>query len=285
MKPQLAVIAPGQMGAAVAARLVANGAEVVTCLEGRSDASRARASAAGMRDVPPDRLLQADMLLSILPPGDALALAEGLAPRMAELRAYPLYVDCNAVNPETAKAIAETVMRAGGRFVDAGIIGGPPRPGSKGPTFYASGEAARQFAALASHGLTIKVIDGPVGAASALKMSYAGITKGLSGLSAAMLLGARRAGVGEALMAELDDSQPELAARFAKGLPDMYPKAYRWVAEMEEIAGFLAEDEAASAMFHGLAGLFARIAEDFAEDRRETGALDALMALRGAKAA
>jgi L-threonate 2-dehydrogenase len=277
MKPEVAIIAPGQMGAAVAARLAENGIAVLTSLTGRSEASRKRAIAASMREAEIDRLLRVDILLSILPPGDAVALAKDLAPRLAAQNLRPLYVDCNAVSPRTAKEIAEIVSGSGAPFVDAGIIGGPPRTGEKGPTFYASGAAAGDFVELSRYGLAIKVLDAPVGAASALKMSYAGITKGLTGIASAMLLGAGRAGVGEALREELRDSQPALAARFAKGLPDMYPKAYRWVAEMEEIAAFLAEDEASAKIFEGMAGLYERIAADFASAKSETGALDALL--------
>jgi 3-hydroxyisobutyrate dehydrogenase-like beta-hydroxyacid dehydrogenase len=277
MTTKIAIIAPGQMGAAVAARLAEHGVEVLTTLEGRSEASHARARRAGMRDVDREELVRADMLLSILPPGDAVALAEKLAPRIAALGLRPLYVDCNAVSPQTVKRIGAIIARSGAPFVDAGIIGGPPRPGEKGPTFYASGNAAESFASLSTRGLTIKLLNAPIGAASALKMSYAGITKGLTGISAAMMLGARRAGVGEALMSELRDSQPALAARFMRGMPGMYSKAYRWVAEMEEIAAFLGEDAAAASVYEGLARLFERLAEDFASDRDETGTLDALL--------
>ncbi len=277
MKPKVAIIAAGHMGAAVGARLVRHGIEVSTSLEGRSAASRKRAGEAGLRDVDLDRLVEADILLSILPPGEAVALAENLTRRFAARGARPLYVDCNAVSPRTAKRIAAIVAPSGAPFVDAGIIGGPPRQGDKGPKFYACGEAAQRFASLSGYGLTIKLLDAPIGAASALKMSYAGITKGLSGLAAAMLLAASREGVAEALRAELHDSQAGLAARFEKTLPRMYPKAYRWIAEMEEIATFLGDDKAAAMMFAGLARLYDRLAEDFASGKVETGALDAFL--------
>src|SRR3954451_12161861 len=97
-----------------------------------------------------------------------------------------------------------------------------------------------------AHGLDIRIVGGGMGAASALKMSYAGITKGLTALGAAMMLGAARAGVAEALYAELAASQPALLAWFTRQIPGMYQKAYRWVAEMEEIAEFLEADAAAA---------------------------------------
>jgi L-threonate 2-dehydrogenase len=277
MKSSVAIIAPGNMGAAVGRRLVEQGVEVMTWLEGRSDASRKRAEAAGMTGGDLDRIVAADILLSIVPPGEAVALAELLAPRLAARGNRMLYVDCNAVSPRTVKKIAEILTPSRVGFVDAGIIGLPPRDGGDGPSFYISGEAAKRVAVLAEYGLTIRVLDAPIGAASALKMSYAGITKGLSGLGAAMLLAASREGAAKALRAELAESQPALLARFEKALPQMYPKAYRWVAEMEEIAEFLGEDEAAAAMFRGLARLYERLAADFAASKNEIGTIDAFL--------
>ena len=140
-------------------------------------------------------------------------------------------------------ASARSSRPTGADFVDAGIIGGPPRPGYS-PTIYASGPTAGQTAVLRDWGIDWRVIDGPIGAASALKMSYAGITKGTTAIAAAMLLGAARFGCGEALIAELTESQPEMLARMRSGIPRMYDKAYRWVAEMEEISDFLEEEPA-----------------------------------------
>ena len=103
------------------------------------------------------------------------------------------------------------------------------------------------------HGLDIRVLEGPIGAASALKMSYAGITKGFTALGAAMALAATRAGAAEALHRELADSQPALLGWLTRQVPRMYPKAYRWVAEMEEIAGFIGAPDAGGTMLDGAA--------------------------------
>lgn len=101
-----------------------------------------------------------------------------------------------------------------------------------------------------------------IGASSALKMCYAGINKGVTGLGTAMLLAAIRSGADEGLKRELQESQSDLDRKFAQSIPDMYPKAYRWVAEMEEIAEFLGEDDPAALIFRGMAGLYRKMAED-----------------------
>ena len=269
--PTIAVIAPGDMGAAVGRRLSERGARVLTMLEGRSDASRARAKAAGMADADEAAIACANMILSIVPPRDALALAERLSPALAAGPAKPLYVDCNAVSPATVLRIAEVIAAAGTPFVDAGIIGGPPRPQGYTPVIYASGPQAAGFAALNALGLDIRVMDGPVGQASALKMCYAGLTKGLHAVGVSVMLGAIEAGVAQPFLDEMAASQPELLAYFTARTPGIFPKAYRWVAEMEEIGAFLGGGGAV--LYEGAARQFERLADDHAGEQTDQAAL------------
>lgn len=271
MKPTIAVIAPGAMGAAVAARLVENGADVITSLSGRSQASAKRAADAGMRAVSDTDIPSADLILSIVPPSDALGLAERLSPVLRSSTRKPLYVDCNAVSPETAKRVAGVIAETGSPFADGGIIGGPPRKGHSGPTLYVSGEPAGRVEGLA-RGVVVRAIDGPVGAASALKMSYAAITKGLTALGTASMLAATRAGAAEALHRELSESQPMLLAWLGRSVPDMFSKAYRFVGEMEEISSFMAS-EGAREIYAGIAELYREVAADNEGDNRDIDAI------------
>jgi len=277
MAPVVAIIAPGMMGSAVGKRLVEHGVRVTTVLSGRSAASAARAREAGMVAVDESEAIAADFVMSIVPPATALPLAERLLPLLQASRRKPIYIDCNAVSPATAAAVGAVISATGCPFVDAGIIGAPPRPGYDGTVFYASGEAAPRFAQLGEHGLKIRVLDGPVGAASAMKMSYAGITKGFTALAAAMMLAATREGTAETLHAELAESQPALLAWLTRQMPAMYSKAYRWVAEMEEIAAFVADDPAAQQMFKAYARFYERVAADYDGDKCEVGALTAFI--------
>ncbi len=280
MTPTVAVIAAGMMGSGVAGRLTQHRVRVLTSLAGRSADSVARAEAAGMTDASDADIVKADIILSIVPPGDALALAGRLAPHLAAANRKPVYVDCNAVNPATVARIAAVIEPAGARFVDGGIIGGPPAPGTTGTSIYVSGPHAGEVAVLTEYGLEIRVLDAPVGAASALKMSYAGITKGFTALGAAMMLAATRGGAAEDLRRELAASQPALFGWLSRQTPKMYSKAYRWVAEMEEISGFTGEDAAAGKIFAGAAEFYRRIAKDFAGDGQETGAIDDFLKLK-----
>ena len=273
MTPVVAVIAPGMMGAAVGKRLVDNGVKVLTSLKGRSAETATRAKAAGMAAAGDEEIAASDFILSILPPGDAVALAERFQPALKASNAKPVYVDCNAINPKTVDRVAAVIAPTDCPFVDSGIIGSPPKPGDAGPRFYASGPAAPRFATLRQYGLDVRVLDGAMSAASALKMSYAGITKGTQAIGAAMMLAATRAGSADALFAELSSSQKEMFAWFKRGLALMPPKAYRWVAEMHEIAGFVGEDPTAHELYEGAAHFYERIAEDFDGDKKDVAAL------------
>jgi L-threonate 2-dehydrogenase len=282
MTSVVAIVAPGAMGAGVGKRLASRGVGVLTSLAGRSEAAGARARAAGMIAASDEEIASADFILSILPPGDALALAQRFAPVLALSNAKPVFVECNAINPATVEKVAAVIAPTGCAFVDAGIIGPPPRGDDAGPRFYASGAAAPRFAALRAYGLDVRVLEGPLSAASALKMCYGGINKGTQALGAAMMLAAVRSGSADALFEELSFSQKEMLAQFKQQLPKMPAKAYRWIAEMQEIAGFAGDDPAARALFEGAARFYEQMAEDFAGDQKAAAALERFL-LKDAK--
>jgi 3-hydroxyisobutyrate dehydrogenase-like beta-hydroxyacid dehydrogenase len=214
-----------------------HGLRVITCLEGRSARTRALAEQAGIEAVPDDDALvrEADLLLSILVPAEAERLARRIAAALERTAADLLYVDCNAVAPQTARRIGAVVEAAGARFVDGGIIGPPPKAGTRTP-FYASGEHAKDFAALRDFGLDVRPISAQTGDASAVKMCYAALTKGTTALMTELSVAAERLGVTAALRQEFAESQQAALERMAGGVPAMIPKAHRWVGEMEEIA-------------------------------------------------
>jgi 3-hydroxyisobutyrate dehydrogenase-like beta-hydroxyacid dehydrogenase len=280
MTRAFAIVGPGAMGSAVAARLTENGARVLTLLAGRSASTRQRAERSGMVAADEDQVAAAEIVLSIVPPGEARAVAERLAPALTRSTRKPIFVDCNAVDVGTVRDVAAIIAPSGARFADGAIIGSPPKTGEAGPTFYFAGEPAPALEGLRDHGLVVRIMDGAVGAASALKMSYGGITKGLTAIAAAMVLAATRAGAAAALREELAASQPQLLQRFTKALPDMYPKAYRWVAEMREVATFAGEDPATSQMYAAFADLYERLASDDRGAKDEIALIEAFLSGR-----
>jgi len=279
MSPIIVVIAAGEMGAAVGGRLREKGAEVRTSLVGRSAKTAERARRHGLTVFNDDAALVegAAFVLSIVPPAEAVPLARRLAPMLADSMAKPVYVDCNAVSPVTVAEVATAISRTGCPFVDAGIIGGPPRPGTPGPKFYACGPAVERFAALRDCGLDVRAVEGKIGTASALKMAYGSITKGFTAIGAAAMLSATTAGVADALKRELADSQPALKAWLDRQMPNMYAKAYRWVAEMEEVSAFNGKPSPSAQMYEGVARLYEQLARSQAGDRKEIEVLAAFL--------
>jgi L-threonate 2-dehydrogenase len=267
----VAVIGAGEMGSAVGRRLREMGASVLTELKGRSAQSARRVADAGLEVIDDDRLLvhEADFILSIVPPGVACAVAERFRAPLSRTSRKPVFVECNAIAPKTMRRIEAILSETGCSLVDAGIIGGPPPIGdlAKGPRFYASGPHAQMFAGLAQYGLDVAVLDAPIGAASALKLSYAGLTKGFTALGSAMIAAAAREHLADALRTELARSQPDMLARLERSVPGMFSKAYRWVAEMEQIADFAGDEGKGGLIYLGAAHLYERIAAEFENDQ------------------
>jgi 3-hydroxyisobutyrate dehydrogenase-like beta-hydroxyacid dehydrogenase len=271
MTTTVAVIAPGMMGAGVGGRLASKGARVVTLLEGRSAETLERAAKANMQGVREADVAEADIVLSIVPPGEALALAQRLVPHLSKSTKKPAYVDCNAVNPETAVEVGQALAGTGCAYIDGGIIGGPPREGYS-PVIYVSGREAEKALVLNEFGVTFRKLDETIGTASALKMCYGGITKGVTAIATTLALAASRHGIADALRAEMAASQPNLLAHFQRSVPDMFSKAWRWVDEMEEIGDFLGDREERD-IYEGIAGLYDRLANDYDGGKEEIDAL------------
>jgi 3-hydroxyisobutyrate dehydrogenase-like beta-hydroxyacid dehydrogenase len=262
MKP-IGLIGTGEMGSGVGAHLVAHGAVVYTSLQGRSAASAERVARAGITVVDDLATIarECPVVLSIVPPDRAIGVAEAFAQAYSRVSPALLYADCNAIAPATTRAVGAVVTAAGMRYIDASIIGAAPRPDREGPHIYACGPDVAEFAGLTAYGLEIRPLDGPIGAASALKMSYAGITKALIGIGAAMFAQAERAGVGDALKKEFVEHQGPLNTWLARMIPMMYPKAYRWIGEMREIGSFAGEDPGVASIYEGVAQYYTAVAE------------------------
>jgi 3-hydroxyisobutyrate dehydrogenase-like beta-hydroxyacid dehydrogenase len=228
------VLHPGAMGAAVGAALVARGATVSWSSDGRSAATRDRAERAGFVERADLGALVAAVgtLISVCPPEVAVDTARAVA----SARFSGVYVDANAIAPATSRRMADVVTAAGGEFVDAAIVGGPPSARGETRLFLSgpdAGEIATRF-----EGSTFEavVVGERVGSASALKVAYAAWTKGSAALLLAVRAFARSEGVDVTLTDEWARSQPRLAARSSGVARSNAGKAWRFVAEMEEEA-------------------------------------------------
>ena len=268
---------PGEMGAAIGRCLTTRGHTVLWASQGRGPATAERAAAAGLTDVGTVAELtgRAGIIFSVCPPHAALEVARSVAGFSG------LFVDANAIAPETTRSVA-AVLSAGGtgaagtgatRFADGGIIGPPPQPGAdpaarNGTRLYLAGESAAEVAALfAGTPVGAQVVNGGIGAASAVKVAYAAWTKG----SAALLLAARSLAHQErvegTLLEEWALSQPELVRRLQHATRSAVAKGWRWEAEMAEIAAAMAAAGLPDGFHLAAADIFRR------SPRREPAAL------------
>ena len=270
---KILILSPGEMGAAVGNVLNQNGFEICGILNGRSEATRLRATSAGFREVETLKkgLEHADIVFSILPPSEAKSLATKVAEIMAGILEKPSYVDCNAVSPESAKEVAAILKSGGVETIDCGIVGNPPGGSQKPTRLFVSGPNAPIMDAFDGMGIEIKQCGPIIGRASAVKMVYAGVTKGVSALCANMLIAAERLGVGDIAHEEFQYSQEALYRRMENLTPALPAVSGRFVGEMEEIAATCLSVNLSAGFHQGAADLYRLLERSpFADEIRET---------------
>src|SRR3954451_13725021 len=140
MSLTVGIISPGDMGSAIGGGVSGHRGRGVVGRGARSERTKSLAAAAGLEDVGSvERMVtEASHILSVMVPSEAVGAAERVARALQATGASPVYADLNAISPGTTARVGEIVEEAGGRFVDGGIIGGPPR-GSVNPRIYLSG--------------------------------------------------------------------------------------------------------------------------------------------------
>ncbi len=233
----IAILSPGDMGHGVGKALAEHGYDVITCLAGRSRRTRDLAAAGGFRDAPSleEMTSQADLIMSILVPAEAVGVARLVSDAMRAAGVSRPFADCNAVSPRSASVMESIVNGVGGDYIDGGIIGGSPARGDV-PRIYTSGPRAGLMDELDGKGIIVKNIGPEVGRASGIKMCYASMTKGTNALRVAMLTAADSLGLYDELIEELSFSQGEALSAMESGIPGLPANSGRWIGEMEEIA-------------------------------------------------
>ena len=268
----IAILSPGDMGHGVGKVLAAGGYDVITCLAGRSQRTRDLAAAVGFRDVPSleDMALQADLIMSILVPAEAMGVARKVADAMRAAGASRPFADCNAVSPRSASAMASIINAAGGEYIDGGIIGGSPAKGAV-PRIYTSGPQAGLMDELDGKGIAVRNLGPGIDRASGIKMCYASMTKGTNALRVAMLTAADSLGLYDELIEELADSQGEALSAMESQIPGLPANAGRWIGEMEEIAETFESAGVTPGFHEGAAEIFRLLdSTPFASESPET---------------
>lgn len=268
----IGLLSPGDMGHVVGQVLLSNGMPVLTCLKERSKRTRTLANKVGIKSVKSYETLveETDMMLSILVPGEALNAAMEVAQALRNTGSSTVYVDCNAISPITSQKLNEIITGVGSSYVDASIIGPPPR--REGATkFYASGPRVSDFEVLTNYGLEVRRIGLEIGQGKGIKMVYGALTKGLTAISTQLLIAAWRLGLYESLVNLFMETQSVQYERMKRSVPSMPNRSRRWVSEMEEISKTYESLGMTPKIYQGAADLYRVIGgTSLAEETPET---------------
>ncbi|KAJ3867358.1 6-phosphogluconate dehydrogenase C-terminal domain-like protein [Lentinula novae-zelandiae] len=293
--PIISVIGAGAMGSQIAHRLFQSGAgPILTNLDGRSPETCKRAAACGMKDTSyADIVSRATYILSVVPPRDAFAIAKIIADTVKSSNAEEttpyqprtklVFIDCNAVNPSSAKQMAQLFVNTSATFIDGAIVGGPPSE-VYNPGLYICADPNDEAVldelevTLEKYGLqpfSLKGEGAGIGDASAVKMANSGIVKGTIALFTSMILASYTSSpsTSQGLLHSLHISQSTFINQMIRLVPQMTPKAYRFVGEMKEVAKFTEDQglEDIGCIYEGAARIFQQIANAHEARGREQG--------------
>jgi putative dehydrogenase len=258
MFKKIAILSPGNMGAAVGAQLKESGYDVISYLADRSDYTKRKAEDAVIRDVGTLNAVvsEADLILSILDPGKAVLIAEQVAVAMTCTGFQPIYADCNATSPATARQLQTIINGAGGIFIDVGIIGGAPTRRDNFPNFCTSGPEAAVLDELDGKGVKIRFIGPEIGQGSAIKICNGAYNKGAFALYTTVMLAAEHYGFADFLRERLPNSQAGNVERLDEAIIRLPSLSERYIGEMEQVAETFASIGLTPNIHQGAAELF-----------------------------
>lgn len=271
-KPIIGVMSPGDMGHGIARIISDKGYQVNTVLAGRSDLSKERATRAHMEDVEDLAALVAisDIIFSIMPPEKALGFAGDIAGLVKSSGRRLAFVDCNAISPDTTLAIQDVIEATGATFINAGIIG-PPPGGAMATNFYTSGEETDLIEFLDGDDIKFAPMGPEITKASAIKMCYAALTKGMMTLHTSTLVTGELLGISEELQAVIADSQQFHWQAMNKRVPFYAADAGRWAGEMDQISQTFGSAGMTPKLHAGAADVFRMLDKTpLSEETRET---------------
>ena len=268
----VAILSPGDMGHAIGQLLRENELKVFTCLTGRSVRTRELSEKAGIIDVPNmnDLVEQSDVVMSVTVSEAVPGLCHEIADAVKATGTDLLFAECNAIAPSLSAEMQKVLNEGGARYVDASIIGPPPRNGSS-PRLYVSGDNATEMGQLRDFGLDVRNLGDQLGRASGIKMCYAAMTKGTAALHTELLIAAEKMGLSEELMVEFTNGHQSVVDRMESWIPSMPAKSRRWVSEMEEIEATFRDLGLTPNIFKGVADMYRMVgATSLGDENPET---------------
>tara|TARA_B110000438_G_scaffold192875_1_gene184467 strand:+ start:869 stop:1717 length:849 start_codon:yes stop_codon:yes gene_type:complete len=255
------LISPGEMGSPIAEYIISSGIKVISPLNNRSEETRKRSIKSGIEDSKTliESMKQTDLIISILVPSEAENLCKEIANISKVIDKEIYYADLNAISPKTVQNMRNILTNTKIKFIDGGIIGGPPIS-NKFPRIYVSGIHSKVFMELNNLGMEVIDMSGEIGDASAIKMAYASITKGYSSLLIAAVTLAIKTNNFDAFMDELKFSQPKVFNDL-KNLKSIPSKAHRWIGEMTEISNTFIDNGVTGNFHKGSFDIYTKVSD------------------------
>lgn len=209
MRQPVGIVGFGEAGSAIAGGLAREGVSVVATdarlASDEGEGLRALAAELGVElvDDVRDVSSRCRTILSLVTSSAAVPVAEALAPHVGRDH---LVVDANSTSPARVAEVANRLADSGALVCDVAVMSAVPPHGHRVPML-ASGPGAHRFAALDA-GFCVEVVDGEVGAASAIKMLRSSVIKGVEALLLEFGLAARHFGATGAVLRSITGTLP-----------------------------------------------------------------------------
>jgi 3-hydroxyisobutyrate dehydrogenase-like beta-hydroxyacid dehydrogenase len=206
---------------------------------------------------------QATIVMSLVPPAAALPVARDVASHLSSRRSPLLYLDANAIDPKQVIEIGATIEANGGHCVDGSIVGSSADAAHC--VLYLSGRERDRVAQLFAGSLATRSMGDRLGQASAFKLAYSGLLKGIAALAFEVAVAAEEQGFLEELLRVYRDL-PTVMLFIERVLPSYIPHAARRAEELLAEARHHASLGLTAAMAEAAAGTIARVSHtDFGD--------------------
>ena len=252
----------GEVASKLSEGLMENGADVYTCIEGRSTRTRNVAEKAGVKIVRFYKILaeNSDILISSVVPSNSVEVAE-----MVGKYTNGIYVDINNVSPKTVKNALSMIEN--GKTVDAAIIGSVVRNGVD-VKIIASGPFVEDFAQLKGYGMNINVVGSENGQASGIKLLRSAYTKGVSALLFESIYNGYQMGIDRDVLKYISETEcPDFRESAMSRIISAAFHAERRSEEMAEVIEMLSEKQE-PIMARGTAEFFKMLSENIKKPER-----------------
>jgi 3-hydroxyisobutyrate dehydrogenase-like beta-hydroxyacid dehydrogenase len=244
--PRIAFIGFGEAGQAVASGLRESGIERIAAwdiLFPQADGAKLKAAGEKMgvtlAHSAAGAAADADMIISAVTAASSYEAAESIAPHLS---GSPYYLDINSVSPGRKQATAK-LLDGRAHYVDVAVVAAIHPKRHKTPLLISGPHAEAAAPLLRELEMQLRIVDGGVGAAAAIKMIRSVMIKGIEALTLECFLAAHRAGIVDDVADSMKNNYPGVDFKQVAdyNLERMANHGERRAAEMEESCATLRE--------------------------------------------